>query len=77
MKLTKFDVGQKVFYLKNGKIVGKEIHSITIEIYAKETLTRYFFKFKSIDYVGDYYFDCKKESELFESEDKLKKHLSN
>ena len=46
---TKFNVGQKVFFMQGSKLVEAEINSINIEARKEAVIERYYFRFEYPD----------------------------
>jgi hypothetical protein len=68
---TKFEVGQKVCFLKGSKLIQKPIHSINIELREKETEIKYWFKNQNPFEVGGYEFESIDESMIFANRDEF------
>jgi hypothetical protein len=62
---TKFDVGQKVWRLKDNKAVESEIQLIEVTVYGTDPIIQYWVDRVNVD--GN----CCKEKDLFESREKL------
>ena len=66
---TKFNAGDKVWFIHESKAIEKEVHSIKIEIEKSETFINYFINMSEVD--GAFNFNLLKENQLFTSKQSL------